>query len=159
MLFAKIKFSWKFPNLQKSACLYKNIAMLISLQANTVSLSSYSSRIWDGRWICAWFGVAYQSSCHTPEADASSQEIAFTSITSLRGLFRIIQSLTGRNWRRRTAVSGSSWQLVLKKGASGDQVWDLLYVQLASYLEGSPLMLMITLHLYVNQKSDYDMIF
>ena len=42
----------------------------------------------------------------------------------------------GRNWRRRTAVSGSSWQLTLKIEAPGDQVWDGM--QLASYLEGGP---------------------
>ena len=29
-------------------------------------------------------------------------------------------------------------------------------VQLASYLEGDPLMWMMPLHLHVNQKSDYD---
>ena len=43
-----------------------------------------------------------------------------------------------------------------KKGAPGDQVWDLLCVQLASYLERGPLMWMMPLHLHVNQKSDYD---
>ena len=43
----------------------------------------------------------------------------------------------GRNWRKATAVSGSSRQLILKKGAPGDQVWDLLSMQLASYLEGA----------------------
>ena len=52
-------------------------------------------------------------------------------------------------------MSGSSQQLTLKKGAPGDQVWDLLCVQLASYLEKDPLMWMM--HLHVNQKSDYDM--
>ena len=61
----------------------------------------------------------------------------------------------GRNWQRKTAVSGSSPQLTLKKGAPGDQVWDLLCVQLASYLERGPLMWMMPLHLHVNQKSDY----
>ena len=53
-------------------------------------------------------------------------------------------------------MSGSSPQLTLKKGAPGDQVWDLLCVQLASYLERGPLMWMMPLHLHVNQKSDYD---
>ena len=48
------------------------------------------------------------------------------------------------------------WQLTLKKGAPGDQVWDLLCVQLASYLERGPLMWMMPLHMHVNQKSDYD---
>ena len=51
-------------------------------------------------------------------------------------------------------MSGSSRQLTLKKGASGDQVLDLLCTQLASYLEGGPPMWMM--HLHVNQKSDYD---
>ena len=64
----------------------------------------------------------------------------------------------GRNWQRKTAVSGSSPQLTLKKGAPGDQVWDLLCVQLASYLERGPLMWMMPLHLHINQNSDYDMI-
>ena len=49
--------------------------------------------------------------------------------------------------------------LTLKKGAPGDQVRDLLCVQLASYLERGPLMWMMPLHLHVNQKSDYDMIY
>ena len=53
-------------------------------------------------------------------------------------------------------MSGSSPQLTLKKGAPGDQVWDLLCVQLASYLERGPLMWMMPLHLHVNQNSDYD---
>ena len=65
----------------------------------------------------------------------------------------------GRNWQRKTAVSGSSPQLTLKKGAPGDQVWDLLCVQLASYLERGPLMWMMPLHLHINQKSDYDIIY
>ena len=39
---------------------------------------------------------------------------------------------------------------------AGDQVWELLCVQLASYLKGDPLMWMMSLHLHVNQKSDYD---
>ena len=30
------------------------------------------------------------------------------------------------------------WVEALKKGAPRDQVWDLLWVQLASYLEGGP---------------------
>ena len=53
-------------------------------------------------------------------------------------------------------MSGSSRKLTLKKGAPGDQVSDLLCVQLASYLERGPLIWMIPLHLHVNQKSDYD---
>ena len=54
-------------------------------------------------------------------------------------------------------MSGSSQQLTLKKGAPGDQMWDLLCVQLASYLEGGPLMWMMPLHLRDYQKSDYEM--
>ena len=53
-------------------------------------------------------------------------------------------------------MSGSSQQLTLKKGAPGDQVRDLLFVQLASYMDRGPLMWMMPLHLHVNQKSDYD---
>ena len=53
-------------------------------------------------------------------------------------------SWNGRNWLKTTAVSWSSRQMTLKKGAPGDQVWDLLSMQLASYLEGDPLMRMIS---------------
>ena len=52
-------------------------------------------------------------------------------------------------------MSGSSRQLTLKKGAPGDQVIDLLCMQLASYLEGGPLVKMMPLH--VNFKSHNDM--
>ena len=51
-------------------------------------------------------------------------------------------------------MSGRSPQLTLKKGAPGDQVRDLLCLQVASYLVGGPLMWMMPLHLHVNQKSD-----
>ena len=51
-------------------------------------------------------------------------------------------------WRK-TALSGSSRQMTLKKGTPGDQV------HAASKLPGrGPLMWMMPLH--VNQKSDYD---
>ena len=49
----------------------------------------------------------------------------------------------------------ASRQLTLKKGAPGDQVWDLLCMQLASYLEGGPLVKKMPLH--VNYKSPNDM--
>ena len=71
-------------------------------------------------------------------------------------LWCLIVFLSLSHWQRKTAVSGSSPQLTLKKGAPGDQVWDLLCLQLASYLERGPLMWMMPLHLHVNQKSDYD---
>ena len=51
-------------------------------------------------------------------------------------------------------MSGSSRQLTLKKGAPGDQMYDLLCMQLASYLKRGPPMCMMPLHVY--QKSDYD---
>ena len=50
-------------------------------------------------------------------------------------------------------MSGSLGHLTLKKGAPGDQLW----VQLASYLEGGPLMWMMLPNLHINQKSDFDM--
>ena len=42
------------------------------------------------------------------------------------------------------------------KGAPRDQVRHMLWMQLASYLEGGPLMWMMPLHLHVNQIFDYD---
>ena len=38
----------------------------------------------------------------------------------------------------------------------GDLVWDLPCVQQASYVEGGPLMWMLSLYLHGNQRSDYD---
>ena len=38
-------------------------------------------------------------------------------------------------------------RLLWVEGASGDQLWDLLCVQLASYLEGGPPMWMMPLHI------------
>ena len=55
-----------------------------------------------------------------------------------------------------TDIERLSWVEARKKGVPGDQVWDLLCVQLASYqyLERGPLMRMMPLHVY--KKSDYD---
>ena len=50
---------------------------------------------------------------------------------------------------RQTAVSGRSRQLTLKKGEPGDQVLDMLCMQLASYLERGQLMWMMPLHLHI----------
>ena len=38
----------------------------------------------------------------------------------------------------------------------GDLVWDLPYMQQASYLEGGPLMWILPLYLHINQKSIVD---
>ena len=51
----------------------------------------------------------------------------------------------GSSWQRRIAESGSSWLSTLMIGTPGDLVWDLPYVQQASYLEGGPLMWTCTL--------------
>ena len=56
-------------------------------------------------------------------------------------------------WKKLTEKDYREWKL---KPDPQDQVWDLLCMQLASYLERGPLMLMMPLHLHVNQKSDYD---
>ena len=65
-------------------------------------------------------------------------------------------------WKRLKEKDCCEWKLTTfdpqGKGAPGDQVWDLLCVQLASYLEGGQQMWMMPLHLHINQKFDYDMI-
>ena len=94
-----------------------------------------------------WFG-------HVARSSLQSEQHMIWRLTASRGQGG--PSKLGRNWQRKTAVSGSSPQLTLKKGAPGDQVWDLLCVQLASYLERGPLMWMMPLHLHFNQKSNYD---
>ena len=62
----------------------------------------------------------------------------------------------GRSWQRGIAESGSSRLSTLMIDIPGDLMWDLPCVQQASYLEEGPLMWMLPLYLYVNQKSDYD---
>ena len=91
-----------------------------------------------------WFG-------HVERSSGAIRTACDIQIDDRRGAGR------PRNWRRETAVSGSSRQLTLMKGAPGDQVWSLLCVQLARYLERGPLIWMMPLHLHVSQKSDYDM--
>ena len=59
----------------------------------------------------------------------------------------------GSSWQRGIAESGSSRLWTLMIGIPGDLVWDLPYVQQASYLEGGPLMWMLPLYLHFNQKS------
>ena len=65
----------------------------------------------------------------------------------------------GSSWQRGIAESGSSRLSTLMIDVPGDLVWDLPWVQQASYLEGGPLMWMLPLYLHVNHKSDYDMIY
>ena len=60
------------------------------------------------------------------------------------------------SWQRGIADSGSSWLSTLKTVTPGDMVWDLPRVQQASYLEGGPLMWILSLYLHVNKKSDDD---
>ena len=62
----------------------------------------------------------------------------------------------GSSWQGGIAESGSSRLSTLMIDVPGDLVWDLPCVQQASHLEGGPLMWMMPL--YVNQKSDYHMI-
>ena len=62
----------------------------------------------------------------------------------------------GNSWQRGIAESESSRSSTLMIDIPGDLMWDLLCVQQASYLEGGPLVWILHLYLYVNQKSDYD---
>ena len=52
--------------------------------------------------------------------------------------------------------SGSSQLSTFVIETPGDLVWDLPWVQQASYLEGGPLLWILPLYLHVNQKSDDD---
>ena len=61
----------------------------------------------------------------------------------------------GSSWQRGIGDSGSP-RLTTLIEICWDLVWDLPCVQQASYLEGDPLMWMLSLYLHVNQKSDYD---
>ena len=51
-------------------------------------------------------------------------------------------------------MSGNSTRLTLEIGMCGESVRDLPCMQLASYLERSPLMWKTLLHLYVNLNED-----
>ena len=64
-------------------------------------------------------------------------------------------------WKKLMEKDCRDWKLTTvdpqeRSTCPGDQGRDLLCVQLASYLEGGPLMWMMPLHLHVNQKSDFD---
>ena len=61
------------------------------------------------------------------------------------------KQLTERDCRE---WSSQLWTLMID--IPGDLVWDMPWVQQASYLEGGPLMWMLPLYLHVNQKSDDD---
>ena len=62
----------------------------------------------------------------------------------------------GNSWHRGIAESGGSRPSTLMIDIPGDLVWDLPWVQQASYLEGGPLVWMLSLYLHVNQKFIYD---
>ena len=62
----------------------------------------------------------------------------------------------GSSWQRGVAESGSSLLSTLMIETPGDLVWDLPCVPLARYLEGGPLMWILSLNLHVNQKSGDD---
>ena len=59
------------------------------------------------------------------------------------------------SWQRGITESGSSQPSTLMLDIPGDLVWELPCVQQASYLEGGPLVWMLPLYLYGNQKSNY----
>ena len=63
-------------------------------------------------------------------------------------------------WKQLTERDCREWKLsaINPLDVPGDLVWDLPWVQQASYLERGPLMWMLPLYLHVNQKSDYDYI-
>ena len=94
-----------------------------------------------------WFG-------HVARSSGAIRTAYDMQIDGKRGAGRPKQT-----WKKLTEKDCREWKLTtltLKKGAPGDQVWDLLCVQLAGYLERGLLMWMMPLHLHVNQKSDYD---
>ena len=109
----------------------------------------YSSRMlnFTGFATIRWFGHVERSS----GAD-SEQHVIYRLMAGPKLTWKKLMKNDCLGWWRMTAVSGSLRQLTLKKGTPGDQVWDLLCVQLASYLEAGPLMWIMPLHLNVKQK-------
>ena len=94
-----------------------------------------------------WFG-------HVERSSGAFRTAYDMQIDSKRGAGRPKQT-----WKKLTEKDCREWKLTTvdpQERSPGDQVWDLLCVQLASYLERGPLMWMMPLHLHVNQKSDYD---
>ena len=64
-------------------------------------------------------------------------------------------------WKKLTQRDCREWKLTTvdpQERSTWRSSWDLLCVQLASYLERGPLMWTMPLHLHVNQKADYDII-
>ena len=91
-------------------------------------------------WTCMWNAPIVQS----------RQPLTYRLMESL-GLGG--QRWHGSSWQRGIAETGSSRLSTLMIDIPGDLVWDLPYVQQASYLKRGPLMWMLPLYLHINQKS------
>ena len=114
----------------------RSIELLAKLQLEDLNLILRWKRL-------PWFG-------HVERLSGAIRTAYDMQIDGKRGAGRPKQT-----WKKLIEKDCREWsspQLTLKKGAPGDQVWDLLCVQLASYLERGPLMWMMPLHLHVNQK-------
>ena len=74
--------------------------------------------------------------------------------------YRLMESVGpqgGPRWKQLTESDCREWRLsTLMINIPGNLMWVLACVQQATYLEGGPLMWMLTKNLHVNQKSDDD---
>ena len=71
-------------------------------------------------------------------------------------VYRLMAGGPKLTWKKPMEKDCSEWKLKTVDPQERS-TWRLLCVQLANYLEGSPLMWMIPLYLHVNQKSNYEM--
>ena len=101
--------------------------------------SSWKSTAWTGSTVSLW------------KYDPTLVDLTSSSLFYIQ-MWKFIHIIIHSGW----SLVWIFMKLTLKEGAPRDQVWDLLCVQLASYLERGPLMWMMPLHLHVNQKPDYD---
>ena len=113
-------------------------------------LRSLALRIWTSSWRRE--GSAGMDMWNAPMVQ-SKQPLTYKLMESM-GLGG--QRWHGSSWQRGIAESGSSRPSTLMIDIPGDLVWDLPYMQQASYLEGAPLMWMLPLYLHVNKKSIVD---
>ena len=108
---------------------------------------SLASKTWTSSWRrkrLRWYGT------FNNQTEPSSQSVTYRLKESV-GLGG--PRWHGSSWQRRIAESGSSLLSTLMIETPGDLVWDLPSVQLASYLEGGPLMWILSLNIHVDQKS------
>ena len=149
---------WQKPNLQ---CLQRNDRAMIRQICNVRSQDVVTIR---SNELLARLGIEDLTSFWRREGSAGMDMLNAPMVQSRQPFSYRLRESVGlggprwheSSWQRGIAESGSSRLSTLMIKVCGDLVWDLPCVHQASYLQGDPLMWMLSLYMNVNQKSGYD---